>query len=67
MPLNFLELGIEKPDIDTMVERLHTNKGETIGAYYKLGAKDTRQIYELMLAPEQQSVPEPQPTPAETA
>lgn len=67
MPLNFLELGIEKPDIDKMVERLHKNKGESIGAYYKLGAKDTRQIYELMLAPEQQSVPEPLSTPAETA
>lgn len=67
MPLSFLELGIEKPDIETMVERLHKNKGEVIGNYYKLSAKDTRQIYELMLAPEQQSVPEPVASEAETA
>ena len=37
----------------TMVERLHANKGDIIGGYYKLGSSDTRQIYELMLAPEQ--------------
>ena len=48
MPLTFKELGIENPDIDTMVTRLHINKGETIGGYYRLTAADTRQIYELM-------------------
>lgn len=53
MPLSFKALGIESPDIDTMVERLHANKGDIIGGYYKLGSSDTRQIYELMLAPEQ--------------
>lgn len=48
MPSTLKELGIAEPDIDEMVRRLHANKGETIGGYYKLGADDTRQIYELM-------------------
>ncbi len=49
MPLTFKGLGIENPDIDTMVARLHANKGEEIGGYYRLNADDTRQIYQLML------------------
>lgn len=49
MPLTFKALGIDTPDIDGMVERLHANKGETIGGYYKLAAPDTREIYSLML------------------
>ncbi|MCM1066763.1 MAG: iron-containing alcohol dehydrogenase [Muribaculaceae bacterium] len=48
MPLTFKALGIAEPDIDTMVQRLHANKGEEIGGYYRLRASDTRQIYELM-------------------
>ena len=36
-----------------MVEKLHANKGETIGGYYRLSAPDTHQIYELMLDPSQ--------------
>ncbi len=48
MPSTFAELGIAEPDIDTMVRRLHENKGEEIGNYYRLTATDTRQIYELM-------------------
>lgn len=54
MPLTFKGLGIENPDIDTMVEHLHRNKGEQIGGYYKLTAQDTRQIYELMCGQENQ-------------
>ncbi len=46
MPTTFKALGIENPDIDTLVAKLHENKGETIGGYYKLTAADTRQIYE---------------------
>lgn len=53
MPLSFKALGVDDPDIDAMVERLHANKGEVIGGYYKLKADDTRQIYELMLDPVQ--------------
>lgn len=52
MPLTFTALGVENPDIDTLVARLHTNKGEEIGGYYRLTAADTRQIYELMLGGE---------------
>lgn len=53
MPLTFKALGIAEPDIDAMVVRLNQNNGETIGSYYKLGAEDSRQIYELMLDPTQ--------------
>lgn len=58
LPLTFKDLGIDNPDIDKFVERLHKNKGEEIGGYYRLGPADTRQIYELMLAPEQKTVEE---------
>ena len=50
MPLTFKALGIAEPDIDLLVRPLHEDKGETSGGYYRLTAKDTRQIYELMLA-----------------
>lgn len=50
MPLTLDELGIKDPDLDELTRRLHANKGETIGGYYRLTAEDTRQIYELMLA-----------------
>lgn len=50
MPLTFKALGIAEPDIDLLVRKLHEDKGETIGGYYRLTAKDTRQIYKLMLA-----------------
>ena len=50
MPLTFKALGIAEPDIDLLVRKLHEDKGETIGGYYRLTTKDTRQIYELMLA-----------------
>ncbi|MDE5595796.1 MAG: iron-containing alcohol dehydrogenase [Muribaculaceae bacterium] len=49
MPLTFKALGVENPDIDLLVKKLHEDKGEIIGGYYKLNEKDTRQIYELML------------------
>lgn len=48
MPLTFKGLGITEPDIDLLVHKLHEDKGETIGGYYRLSATDTRQIYELM-------------------
>jgi len=53
MPTTFKALCIENPDIDTLVAKLHENKGETIGGEYKLTAADTRQKYELMLDPSQ--------------
>lgn len=50
MPLTFKELGIDEPDIDLLVKKLHENKGATIGGYYRLTSRETRQIYELMLS-----------------
>lgn len=53
MPSTFKALGIDEPDIDTLVRKLHENKGETVGNYYRLTPAETRQIYELMLDPSQ--------------
>ena len=47
MPTSFAQLGIEHPDIDLLVEKLHHNKGELVGAYYKLSRDDSRRIYEI--------------------
>lgn len=33
MPSTFKALGIDEPDIDTLVRKLHENKGETVGNY----------------------------------
>lgn len=49
LPVTLKELGIEAPDIATMVKRLHENKGEVIGGYHPLSAKDSEAIYKLML------------------
>ena len=49
LPISLPQLGIEKPDFDLLVEKLHENKGEVIGGYYRLSAKETRQIYEMAM------------------
>lgn len=49
MPLTMQELGVENPDIELMVKKLHENKGETFGAYYPLTSEETRAIYKLAL------------------
>ncbi len=49
LPLTFKELGIENPDIDLLVKKLHENKGEVIGGYYPLRVADTAAIYRLAL------------------
>lgn len=49
MPVTMKELGVENPDIDLMVEKLHRNKGAVIGGYRPLDSKDTRTIYNLTL------------------
>jgi alcohol dehydrogenase YqhD (iron-dependent ADH family) len=49
MPTTFAELGIDSPDIPTMVSKLHENKGEVIGSYMQLRAEQTAEIYRLML------------------
>lgn len=47
LPLTFSQLGIENPDVELLARKLHENKGEIIGGYYPLGAKETAEIYNL--------------------
>ena len=47
LPITLGQLGVENPDFDLLVHKLHENKGEVIGGYYRLTAVETRQIYEL--------------------
>lgn len=49
MPVTLAELGIDNPDIPRLVERLHRNKGEKMGAYLPLTANESTEIYNLML------------------
>lgn len=49
MPTTFAGLGIENPDIDRLVTKLHEHKGEVIGNYVKLDAVATRAIFNLAL------------------
>lgn len=49
MPTSFSELGIENPDIDRLVEKVHQTKGETFGAYYPITSEVSRAIYENAL------------------
>lgn len=47
LPVSFWELGIEQPDIDALVGKLHENKGDRLGNYMKLTMDQCREIYEL--------------------
>ena len=47
LPTNFAELGIETPDIDLLVNKLHEDKGELVGNYIKLDRRASREIFEL--------------------
>lgn len=49
LPVTFAALGVENPDIPLLVRRLHENKGDVIGGYMPLTAKETEQIYRLAL------------------
>ena len=49
MPSNLSELGISNPDFDTLVSKLHKNKGQQFGGYIKLSPSDSRKIYEMCL------------------
>jgi alcohol dehydrogenase YqhD (iron-dependent ADH family) len=49
LPITFKELGIDKPDIDLLVKKLHENKGELVGSYMKLNKEQTKEIYELAM------------------
>ena len=47
LPVNFKELGIEHPDIELLVKKLHENKGEWVGNYVKLNKEYSKEIFEL--------------------
>ena len=49
MPVTLADLGIENPDIETLVRNVHVNKGTPFGGYIKLYPEDSRAIYTLML------------------
>lgn len=47
LPVTMRELGIAEPDIELLVKKLHENKGDEIGGYYRLRAPQTTDIYNL--------------------
>lgn len=47
LPVTFGELGIEHPDIDLLVKKLHEHKGELVGNYMKLNKEYSKEIFEL--------------------
>lgn len=47
LPVTMKALGIEAPDFDLLVSKLHENKGPQIGGYITLGKEDTEAIYRL--------------------
>lgn len=49
MPVTFAELGIENPDIDLLVKKVHETKGTTFGAYYPITSDVSKAIYTLAL------------------
>lgn len=49
LPVTLAGLGIENPDFDLLVSKLHENKGEEFGGYYRLTKAETREIYGLAL------------------
>lgn len=48
LPVTLKELGIVEADFSELVRKLHENKGEIIGGYYKLTSRETEEIYRLM-------------------
>lgn len=49
LPVTMRELGIENPDIATLVTKLHENKGPKIGGYVTLTPDDTEAIFKKAL------------------
>lgn len=47
LPVTLTDLGIANPDYDTLVRKLHENKGNPFGFYHKLTPDITREIYLL--------------------
>ena len=49
LPVTFAQLGVENPDIDLLVKRLHENKGQKCGGYYEITPEVSAEIYRLAL------------------
>ena len=49
LPITLAQLGVDNPDFDLLVKKLHENKGEVIGGYYRLTSVETMEIYKLAL------------------
>ena len=49
MPTTLAELGIENPDFDLLVTKLHENMGPKLGGYLELDSEATGTIYRLMV------------------
>lgn len=47
LPVTLADLGIKNPDYDTLVRKLHENKGNPFGFYLKLTPEISREIYLL--------------------
>lgn len=47
LPVTLADLGIANPDYDTLVRKLHENKGNPFGFYLKLTPEITSEIYHL--------------------
>ena len=47
LPVTLADLGIKNPDLDTLVRKLHENKGNPFGFYLKLTPEISREIYLL--------------------
>lgn len=47
LSVSMKELGIENPDIELLVRKLHENKGPKIGGYLTLEAEDSKAIFIL--------------------
>lgn len=45
MPVTFSQLGIENPDVELLVKRVHETKGNPFGAYYPITPEVSRCIY----------------------
>lgn len=47
LPVTFSQLGIDNPDIELLVKKIHENKGDIVGSYIKLSATDSREVYNI--------------------
>lgn len=48
LPVTLAQLGIERPDVDTITDKLHRLKGLQVGSYVRLTPDNTREILQLM-------------------